>query len=143
VTVRDSDQALRLIRPEQPMKVYTSFQMKVADRTGKVYPAVFSKDYPDMDDFTVSPDGFLQAGYYTELPALQDEELVMTWEITHQSSEDAFRMEGNKIDCLKAGEREAQASLSCGVIGKHAVYFEFLCPEGTEAEFDWFTFDRD
>ena len=44
---------------------------------------------------------------------------------------------------LKAGEREAQALLSCGVIGTHAVYFEFLCPEGTEAEFDWFTFDRD
>lgn len=41
---------------------------------------------------------------------------------------------------LESGKTEYSAPLSCGIIGKRAVYFEF-CGDG-EAEFDWFTFDR-
>ena len=34
---------------------------------------------------------------------------------------------------------EYSASVTAGIVGKHAVYFEFT--GGGEAEFDWFTFD--
>ncbi len=44
---------------------------------------------------------------------------------------------------LKAGETSASANLTTGVIGKHAVYFEFRSDgEGVVAEFSRFTFDR-
>ena len=43
---------------------------------------------------------------------------------------------------MKKGEKSATAQLSCGVIGKHAVYFEFLSDsKEIIAEFDKFTFD--
>lgn len=43
---------------------------------------------------------------------------------------------------LKKGETEMTAAIECGVVGKHAVYFEFLAEQGKPAaEFDWFTFD--
>lgn len=38
------------------------------------------------------------------------------------------------------GEKEKTQAINSGVIGKHAVYFEFLMEEGT-VEFDRFTFD--
>ncbi len=38
------------------------------------------------------------------------------------------------------GKTEYCVPLDCGIIGRRAVYFEF-CGDG-EAEFDWFTFDR-
>ena len=42
----------------------------------------------------------------------------------------------------KSSENEITAALNCGVIGKHAVYFEFISSEdGVAAEFDRFTFD--
>ena len=41
-----------------------------------------------------------------------------------------------------SSENEITAALNCGVIGKHAVYFEFISSEdGVAAEFDRFTFD--
>lgn len=51
---------------------------------------------------------------------------------------------GNVVASLKLdkGETEAKVALTSGVIGKHAVYFEFMSKaEGTVAEFDRFTFD--
>ena len=43
---------------------------------------------------------------------------------------------------MAKGEKAATAELSCGVIGKHAVYFEFLSESGESiAEFVRFTFD--
>ena len=42
------------------------------------------------------------------------------------------------------GEKEKTATLSCGVIGKHAVYFEFVSDDKEKTfTFDRFTFDRD
>jgi len=39
-------------------------------------------------------------------------------------------------------EKEKTAELICGVIGKHAVYFEFLDEDAdAECTFDRFTFD--
>ncbi len=44
---------------------------------------------------------------------------------------------------MAKGETAATAELSCGVVGKHAVYFEFLSESGeSAAEFVRFTFDR-
>lgn len=44
---------------------------------------------------------------------------------------------------LNRDTEEAAARLVCGVIGKHAVYFEFLSEQdGASAEFDSFTFDH-
>ena len=43
---------------------------------------------------------------------------------------------------MKKGDKSATASLTSGVIGKHAVYFEFLSSSKIViAEFDKFTFD--
>ncbi len=42
---------------------------------------------------------------------------------------------------VRPGEiAEYSAPVTAGIVGKHAVYFEFT--GGGEAEFDWFTFDR-
>ena len=44
---------------------------------------------------------------------------------------------------LKKGEAEKSCTISSGVIGKHAVYFEFVSDsDGAVAEFSRFTFDR-
>ena len=51
---------------------------------------------------------------------------------------------GKEIACfdMKKGDKTATAKLSAGVIGKRAVYFEFLSSNsGVIAEFDKFTFD--
>ncbi|MCD7812864.1 MAG: family 43 glycosylhydrolase [Lachnospiraceae bacterium] len=43
---------------------------------------------------------------------------------------------------MKAGESQATAEVTTGMIGRHAVYFEFLSEsEGVIAEFERFTFD--
>jgi len=43
---------------------------------------------------------------------------------------------------FRAGETEKTAAITAGIVGKHAVYFEFLSEEeGCIAEFDEFTFD--
>lgn len=55
---------------------------------------------------------------------------------------DSYR--GRIVSTLEfaANETEKTAELNAGVIGKHAVYFEFLSEEnGAVAEFDRFTFD--
>ena len=41
---------------------------------------------------------------------------------------------------LDEGSSTLNAPLTAGIVGKHAVYFEFS--GGGEAEFDCFTFDR-
>lgn len=55
---------------------------------------------------------------------------------------DSYR--GRVVACFAAqnGVNEITAALNCGVIGKHAVYFEFISDEDGEiAAFDRFTFD--
>ena len=55
---------------------------------------------------------------------------------------DSYR--GRIISSFSAdsGTKEITADVNCGVIGKHAVYFEFISEEeGAVAEFDRFTFD--
>ncbi len=55
---------------------------------------------------------------------------------------DSYR--GRIISGLNAAssEKEITAAVNCGVIGKHAVYFEFISDEeGAVAAFDRFTFD--
>lgn len=55
---------------------------------------------------------------------------------------DSYR--GRVIACFTAESsvNEITAALNCGVIGRHAVYFEFISDEeGVIAEFDRFTFD--
>ncbi len=43
---------------------------------------------------------------------------------------------------VAADKKEVSAPLNCGIVGKHAVYFEFISKEdGVIAEFDRFTFD--
>jgi len=43
---------------------------------------------------------------------------------------------------MKKGDKTATAELTSGVVGKHAIYFEFLSPsKNVIAEFDKFTFD--
>ena len=59
--------------------------------------------------------------------------------ITYESGEPAA---SKLVEMTSQGETKASAILSCGVIGKHAVYFEFISEEtGVIASFDTFTFD--
>lgn len=50
---------------------------------------------------------------------------------------------GRIISTLVCSENSAEttAPVNAGVIGKHAVYFEFVCEEGQSVVFDRFTFD--
>ena len=50
---------------------------------------------------------------------------------------------GRVISTLEFGENGAEvtAPVNAGVIGRHAVYFEFLCDEDRTVTFDRFTFD--
>ena len=59
ITVRDSDKAIRLVCPEEPLGVHRSFQLKVVDKTGKEYPAVFSKKIPTDSTIDLTEDGLL------------------------------------------------------------------------------------
>ncbi len=45
VTVNDSDLALCMVFPEDPIGVGETCQVTIQDRTGKVYPALFDQDY--------------------------------------------------------------------------------------------------
>lgn len=59
ITVKDSDKDVRLIYPEMPLGVGRSFQMKVVDKTGKEYPAVFTTDNPSEYVVSLEEDGFV------------------------------------------------------------------------------------
>lgn len=52
---------------------------------------------------------------------------------------DSWRGKAVAMFNLIPGEAQCSAQLNCGIIGRRAVYFEFL-GDG-KAEFDWFTFD--
>ena len=53
------------------------------------------------------------------------------------------RWDGKEIACMQvqAGETETTAPVTGGILGKHAVYFLFRCPETGRTEMDRFTFD--
>ena len=59
ITVKDSDKDVRLIYPEMPLGIGHSFQMKVVDKTGKEYPAVFTTDNPSEYVVLLEEDGFV------------------------------------------------------------------------------------
>ena len=58
VHVKDSDQVLRLVLPPANFNINQTFQLQVADRTGKVYPARFYIE-PAFGNCTVTEDGLL------------------------------------------------------------------------------------
>ncbi len=58
VRVKDSDKRLRMIHPEGEIGIGHSFQLQVADKTGKVYPATFFIDHP-APAVSVTADGLM------------------------------------------------------------------------------------
>lgn len=60
ITVLDSDAAVSMVLPEEPLGVGRTFQLSVVDKTGKTYPATYYTDenitYPAA---TVTPEGLL------------------------------------------------------------------------------------
>lgn len=72
VTVPDSDKAIRVVLPEEPLGVGETFQLTVQDKTGKVYPAVFSSSWGYV---SVTEDGLMtgvKEGYYNVSATLED-----------------------------------------------------------------------
>lgn len=64
ITVRDSDKALSLVCPEDPFGIRHTFRMKVVDRTGREYPAVFTAEELTSDAAAeVTPDGLVTGLY--------------------------------------------------------------------------------
>jgi len=59
VIVSDGDKAIRLVHPEGPLGVQKTFQLKVEDRTGKEYPAVFSQQQGTEGIAIVSENGLM------------------------------------------------------------------------------------
>lgn len=76
ITVRDSAKALRMLCPEEPFGVGHTFRMKVVDRTGREYPAVFTAEKLTSDTAAdVTPDGLvtgLYAGRIRIIASLED-----------------------------------------------------------------------
>ncbi len=74
VTVNDSDLALNMVFPEEPIGVGETCQVTIQDRTGKVYPAVFDQGYYSHQ-VSVTADGQvtgLRAGNYQVRATTED-----------------------------------------------------------------------
>lgn len=72
VTVPDSDKAIRIVMPEEPLGIGDTFQLTVQDKTGKVYPAKFVSYWTCIE---LTPDGLLTAvkeGWYEVYATLED-----------------------------------------------------------------------
>lgn len=72
VTVPDSDKAIRIVLPEEPLGVGETFQLTVQDKTGKVYPATFKSWWGYV---SVTEDGLMtgvREGYYSVNATTQD-----------------------------------------------------------------------
>lgn len=64
ITVRDSDKAVSMVCPEEPFGVGHTFQLKVVDRTGKEYPAVYTTENLTTDTAAdVTSDGLVTGLY--------------------------------------------------------------------------------
>ncbi len=84
--------------------------------------------------------GFRYLQFGTNAPKSVTVSATLTKPMTVRVHIDGFA--GRTVAELEMGEGQSvcSASLTAGIIGKRAVYFEFS-GDG-EAEFDWFTFDR-
>lgn len=72
VTVPDSDKAIRIVLPEEPLGVGETFQLTVQDKTGKIYPATFRSSWGYV---SVTKDGLMTGvseGYYNVSAELKD-----------------------------------------------------------------------
>ena len=72
ITVPDSDKAIRIVLPEEPLGVGETFQLTVQDRNGKVYPATFNYWWATV---SVTEDGRMtgvKEGYYMVSATTQD-----------------------------------------------------------------------
>lgn len=72
ITVPDSDKAIRIVLPEEPLGVGETFQLTVQDRSGKVYPATFNFLRATV---SVTEDGRMTGvmeGYYMVSATTQD-----------------------------------------------------------------------
>jgi hypothetical protein len=107
-----------------------------------VYEKTDTASSPIVDITNALTVGFryLQFGNNTPLTVTAD--ITALQDLTVKVRVDNYK--GKEIACfdMKKGDKTATAKLSAGVIGKRAVYFEFLSSNsGVIAEFDKFTFD--
>lgn len=64
ITVLDSDAQVTLNTPPEPFGVGDTFQLTVTDKTGKVYPAVYTNDANNTDPAAVvTPDGLVTGAW--------------------------------------------------------------------------------
>ncbi len=61
VTVRDSDKAVSIQGLDEPLHKGQSYQLYVCDKTGKIYPAVFSMANANTTDGKITSSGYLTA----------------------------------------------------------------------------------
>lgn len=72
VTVPDSDKAIRVVLPEEPLGVGETYQLTVQDKTGRIYPASFSCSWAYVD---VTEEGLmtgLKEGTFTVRAVTED-----------------------------------------------------------------------
>lgn len=95
----------------------------------------------DITDGTTVGFRYLQFGANT--PKTVTAEITAHADITVNVRVDDYRGKIVATMHLKAGETSKTANLTSGIVGKHAVYFEFRSEHSCEiAQFSRFTFDR-
>ena len=113
---------------------------------GAYIKPVYEKDdnisSPIVDITNALTVGFRYLQFGNNSPATVTADITALQDLTVKVRVDNYK--GKEIACfnMKKGDKTATAKLSASVIGKRAIYFEFISSNsGVIAEFDTFTFD--